>query len=87
MGYVCMYTHICAAHETRIETYGVATITHMCIHTRVAHMYIYTHMCVYICVYTYMYIQNMIHAYTYGMATISRLLQIIGHFCKIYSLL
>jgi len=43
-----------------------------------------------VCIYTYIYVQY-IHTYThslaYGVATISRLLKIIGLFCRISSLL
>jgi len=78
--YVCIYVYI----YIHIYIY-----TYICTHT-------YVHINIYICTYIYIhlylydvskYIRICLHTYTYGVATISRLLRIMGLFCRIQSLL
>ena len=83
--YICMYTYICLC----IYLYIYMSI-YICIH-------IYIYIYIYIYRYTYSAFVYMTKGMcmqmprlcgtVYGMATISRLLTIIGHFCRILSLL
>ena len=74
--YICIYVYICIHIYDSIYMKSELTCAYVCV-------------CVYMmcihsiltCVYTYW------GGFTYGVATISRLLKMIGLFCKIWSLL
>ena len=75
--YIYTYIPICIYIYIHICVYMYLFMyTYMYIYIYI-HMYEYKYMCMYMCVYIY----------TYGVATSSRLLEIIGLFCRIQSLL